>query len=157
MQASTSQPAPFLPRTRAEMARRGWDALDVLLVSGDGYVDHPSFGLAVIGRLLEDEGWRVGILDCPELEPDGAGWTGESRVLYQSAVPLPITDLVADANGELLLCTGGRGQRGGLFRLHYTGVVDADEPPVVKNTNCSSTVTNASTEPPSAMKNGGIF
>lgn len=66
--------APFLPRTRGEMRARGWDALDVLLVTGDGYVDHPSFGVAAIGRLLESEGLRVGILDCPELEPDGSGW-----------------------------------------------------------------------------------
>ena len=68
-------PAPFLPRTRAQMEARGWDALDVLLVTGDGYVDHPSFGAAAIGRLLEAHGYRVGILDCPELEPDGSGWT----------------------------------------------------------------------------------
>ena len=67
--------APFLPRTRAEMRSRGWDALDVLLVTGDGYVDHPSFGAAVIGRVLEAKGYRVGILDVPELEPDGAGWS----------------------------------------------------------------------------------
>ncbi|HEX6882517.1 MAG TPA: YgiQ family radical SAM protein [Planctomycetota bacterium] len=66
--------APFLPRTRAEMARRGWDELDVLLVTGDGYVDHPSFGVAAIARLLESRGLRVGILDVPELEPDGSGW-----------------------------------------------------------------------------------
>ena len=68
------KPAPFLPRTRAEMARLGWDELDVLLVTGDGYVDHPSFGIAVIGRVLEAHGWRVGILDVPEWEPDGSGW-----------------------------------------------------------------------------------
>ena len=67
--------APFLPRTRAEMAARGWDALDVLLVTGDGYVDHPSFGAAVIGRVLEARGYRVGMLDVPELEADGSGWT----------------------------------------------------------------------------------
>lgn len=66
--------AAFLPRTRAQMAQRGWDGLDVLLVTGDGYVDHPSFGVAVIGRHLEAHGYRVGILDVPELEPDGAGW-----------------------------------------------------------------------------------
>ncbi|NOT30914.1 MAG: YgiQ family radical SAM protein [Planctomycetes bacterium] len=66
--------APFLPRTRAEMAERGWDELDVLLVTGDGYVDHPSFGVAAIGRLLEARGYRVGVLDVPELEPDGSGW-----------------------------------------------------------------------------------
>jgi uncharacterized radical SAM protein YgiQ len=70
-----STTAPFLPRTRAEMRARGWDELDVLLVTGDGYVDHPSFGAAVIGRVLEAKGWRVGILDVPELEPDGAGWS----------------------------------------------------------------------------------
>jgi hypothetical protein len=58
-------PAPFLPRTRAQMAARGWDALDVLLVTGDGYVDHPSFGVAAVARLLESRGWRVGILDVP--------------------------------------------------------------------------------------------
>ncbi len=56
------------------MAQRGWDALDVLIVTGDGYVDHPSFGAAVIGRVLEAAGWRVGILDVPELEPDEAAW-----------------------------------------------------------------------------------
>lgn len=70
-----SAPAPFLPRTRREMLARGWDALDVLLVTGDGYVDHPSFGAAVIGRVLEAHGYRVGMLDCPDLEPDGSGWS----------------------------------------------------------------------------------
>jgi uncharacterized radical SAM protein YgiQ len=63
-----------LPRTRAQMEARGWDELDILLVTGDGYVDHPSFGVAAIGRLLEARGWRVGVLDVPELEPDGSGW-----------------------------------------------------------------------------------
>lgn len=67
--------APFLPRTRSQMAERGWDELDVLLVTGDAYVDHPSFGVPAIGRLLEAHGWRVGILDVPELEPDGSGWS----------------------------------------------------------------------------------
>jgi uncharacterized radical SAM protein YgiQ len=70
----SSSLAPFLPRTRAEMRARGWVELDVLLVTGDGYVDHPSFGVAAIGRLLEARGWRVGVLDVPELEPGGAGW-----------------------------------------------------------------------------------
>src|SRR5688572_30646668 len=73
-----SQPrpaAPFLPRTRAQMAERGWDELDVLLVSGDSYVDHPSFGVPAIGRLLEHRGYRVGILDVPDLEPDSSGWS----------------------------------------------------------------------------------
>ena len=61
----------FLPRTHSQMQARGWDELDILLVTGDGYVDHPSFGTAVIGRVLEAAGWRVGILDVPET---GAGW-----------------------------------------------------------------------------------
>ncbi len=71
----TPAPAPFLPRTRAEMRELGWEELDVLIVTGDGYVDHPSFGHAVIGRYLESQGYRVGMLDCPDLEPDGSGWT----------------------------------------------------------------------------------
>jgi uncharacterized radical SAM protein YgiQ len=52
--------------TRAEMAARGWDACDVILVSGDAYVDHPSFGVAVIGRVLEAQGHRVGIIAQPD-------------------------------------------------------------------------------------------
>ncbi len=58
-------PAP-LPMSRAEMQERGWDRLDVLLVSGDAYVDHPSFGTALIGRLLESLGYRVGIVAQPD-------------------------------------------------------------------------------------------
>src|SRR5512139_4093053 len=57
--------APFLPMSRAEMAALGWDACDVILVTGDAYVDHPSFGMALVGRLLERHGFRVGILDQP--------------------------------------------------------------------------------------------
>ena len=61
------------------MGERGWDELDVLLVTGDGYVDHPSFGAAVIGRVLEAEGWRVGMLDVPELEPGRLGLEAPAR------------------------------------------------------------------------------
>jgi uncharacterized radical SAM protein YgiQ len=64
--------AEFLPRTRAEMDALGWDSCDVILVTGDAYVDHPAFGMALIGRLLEAQGFRVGILAQPswrELEP----------------------------------------------------------------------------------------
>ena len=59
-------PAPFLPMTRGEMAQLGWDSCDVILVTGDAYVDHPSFGMAVIGRVLESQGYRVGILSQPD-------------------------------------------------------------------------------------------
>ena len=57
--------APFLPVSRAEMDALGWDSCDIILVTGDAYVDHPSFGMAIIGRLLEDQGVRVGIIAQP--------------------------------------------------------------------------------------------
>jgi uncharacterized radical SAM protein YgiQ len=59
-------PAPFLPMSRAEMDELGWDSCDIILVTGDAYVDHPSFGMAVVGRLLEAQGFRVGILAQPD-------------------------------------------------------------------------------------------
>ncbi len=58
--------APFLPMTRAEMDALGWDSCDVILVTGDAYVDHPSFGMALIGRMLEAQGFRVGIIAQPD-------------------------------------------------------------------------------------------
>ncbi|MGI9283758.1 MAG: YgiQ family radical SAM protein, partial [Pseudomonadales bacterium] len=58
--------APFLPMSRAEMDTLGWDSCDIILVSGDAYVDHPSFGMAVMGRFLESQGFRVGIIAQPE-------------------------------------------------------------------------------------------
>ncbi|HYG66700.1 MAG TPA: YgiQ family radical SAM protein, partial [Anaeromyxobacteraceae bacterium] len=59
-------PSAFLPTSREELAARGWTDLDVLLVTGDAYVDHPSFGAAVIGRVLEAQGYRVGIVAQPD-------------------------------------------------------------------------------------------
>ncbi len=59
-------PAPVLPMTRAEMDELGWDSCDVIIVTGDAYVDHPSFGMAVIGRALEAQGFRVGIIAQPD-------------------------------------------------------------------------------------------
>ena len=56
----------FLPVSRADMAARGWDELDFLLISGDAYVDHPSFGHAIISRCLESRGYRVGIVAQPD-------------------------------------------------------------------------------------------
>ncbi len=60
----------WLPTTRKEMNLRGWDAPDVILFSGDAYIDHPSFGTAVIGRLLESEGLRVAIVPQPNWRDD---------------------------------------------------------------------------------------
>jgi hypothetical protein len=59
-------PAPFLPMSRAEMDALGWDSCDVILVTGDAYIDHPSFGMAIVGRLLEAQGFRVGIIAQPD-------------------------------------------------------------------------------------------
>jgi uncharacterized radical SAM protein YgiQ len=58
--------APVLPMSRAEMDALGWDSCDVILVTGDAYVDHPSFGMALVGRLLEAQGFRVGIISQPD-------------------------------------------------------------------------------------------
>ena len=58
--------APFLPMSRAEMDLLGWDSCDVIIVTGDAYVDHPSFGMAIIGRVLEAQGFRVGIIAQPD-------------------------------------------------------------------------------------------
>ncbi|MDD5388842.1 MAG: YgiQ family radical SAM protein [Gallionellaceae bacterium] len=58
--------APFLPMSRKEMDALGWDSCDVILVTGDAYIDHPSFGMALVGRLLEAQGFRVGIISQPD-------------------------------------------------------------------------------------------
>ena len=58
--------APFLPMSRAEMDELGWDSCDIIVVTGDAYVDHPSFGMAIVGRLLEAQGFRVGIIAQPD-------------------------------------------------------------------------------------------
>jgi uncharacterized radical SAM protein YgiQ len=58
--------SPFLPMSRAEMESLGWDECDIVLVTGDAYIDHPSFGMALIGRLLEAQGFRVGIIAQPD-------------------------------------------------------------------------------------------
>ena len=62
----------FLPTTKKECELRGWDELDVILFSGDAYVDHPSFGPAILGRVLEANGYRVAIVPQPD-------WHGDFR------------------------------------------------------------------------------
>jgi len=81
--APSGKAAPFLPMSRAEMTALGWDACDIVLVTGDAYVDHPSFGMAIIGRLLEAQGFRVGIIAQPDwqsAEPFKA--LGKPRVFF---------------------------------------------------------------------------
>jgi uncharacterized radical SAM protein YgiQ len=59
-------PAPLLPMSRQEMNELEWDCCDIIIITGDAYVDHPSFGMAIIGRLLESQGFRVGIISQPD-------------------------------------------------------------------------------------------
>ena len=76
-------PAPFLPMSRPEMDELGWDACDVILVTGDAYVDHPSFGMAIVGRVLEAQGFRVGIIAQPDWHSTRDFTTlGEPRLFF---------------------------------------------------------------------------
>ncbi|NUP09316.1 MAG: YgiQ family radical SAM protein [Polyangiaceae bacterium] len=80
-QASPRDLRRFLPTTRAEMDARGWDQLDVLIVNGDAYVDHPAFGAALIGRFLEKRGYRVGVISQPDWRtPDDVLRMGAPRL-----------------------------------------------------------------------------
>ncbi|MBR6520110.1 MAG: YgiQ family radical SAM protein [Paludibacteraceae bacterium] len=73
------QLSDFLPTTKKELEIRGWDEVDVVLFSGDAYVDHPSFGAAVIGRVIESEGWRVAIVPQPDWRGDHRDFTKMGR------------------------------------------------------------------------------
>jgi len=76
-------PLPPLPMTRAEMLARGWDGVDVVFVTGDAYVDHPSFAMALLGRLLESEGFRIGIVSQPDWHNADAWRTfGRPRLFF---------------------------------------------------------------------------
>jgi uncharacterized radical SAM protein YgiQ len=78
-----SLPLPHLPATRAEMDRRGWDVVDVVLVSGDAYVDHPAFAMGILGRVLEAAGFRVAILSQPDWKSAEAWKTfGPPRLFF---------------------------------------------------------------------------
>jgi len=73
----------FLPTTRAEMDARGWDYCDVVLVSGDSYIDSPFIGIAMVGRMLERMGYKVGIIAQPDINtPDDIMRLGEPRVYW---------------------------------------------------------------------------
>ncbi|MCW8195793.1 YgiQ family radical SAM protein [Proteobacteria bacterium 005FR1] len=76
-------PAPFLPMSREEMDQLGWDSCDIIIVTGDAYVDHPSFGMAVIGRFLEAQGFRVGIISQPDWrKPDEFMKLGKPNLFF---------------------------------------------------------------------------
>ena len=74
-----------LPTSRMEMRQRGWQELDVLFISGDAYVDHPAFGVPLLARLLEDEGYRIGIIAQPDLTNPGS-LTGMGRPRLFAAI-----------------------------------------------------------------------
>ncbi len=81
--AADHQTAHELPMSRAEMERLGWDQCDIIIVTGDAYVDHPSFGMAVIGRLLEAAGFRVGIISQPDWKSaDDFRRLGQPRLFF---------------------------------------------------------------------------
>ena len=93
----------FLPISRADMEARGWEQLDFVVVGGDAYVDHPSFGTAIISRLLEAEGYKIGVLaqprytDCEDFKRFGkpkygffiGGGNVDSMVSHYSVAKMP--------------------------------------------------------------------
>jgi uncharacterized radical SAM protein YgiQ len=82
MKTITPETLRYLPTTRAEMDARGWDACDVILISGDAYIDSPFIGVAVVGRILEREGYRVGIIGQPDINTDDVIRLGEPRLFW---------------------------------------------------------------------------
>jgi uncharacterized radical SAM protein YgiQ len=103
-QTSAVDPNAFLPMTRAEMDARGWDRLDVLIVTGDAYVDHPSFGAAMIGRVLEAEGYRVGIIAQPD-------WTNDQSFLAMGAPRLFVGITAGNLDSMVSNYNAGRHKR----------------------------------------------
>jgi uncharacterized radical SAM protein YgiQ len=107
----------FLPFSAADMRRRGWSELDVLLITGDAYVDHPSYGVAVIGRLLESRGYRVGIVAQPDWRsPAGFAALGRPR-LFVGITSGNVDSMVANytASGKpRRRDSASPGERGGL-------------------------------------------
>src|SRR5712671_6287671 len=99
--------APFLPMSRAEMDQLGWDSCDVIIVTGDAYVDHPSFGMAIIGRVLEAQGFRVGMIAQPDWHsadaytPGGVGGRRPDRSVIVYA------QRAREAFGEVPIVVGG--------------------------------------------------
>ena len=78
----TPETLRYLPSTRAEMEARGWERCDVILVSGDAYIDSPFIGVAVVGRILEREGYKVGIIGQPDVATDDIMRLGEPRLFW---------------------------------------------------------------------------
>src|SRR3990167_9156111 len=82
MKTITPETLRYLPATRAEMQAHGWDQCDVILISGDAYIDSPFIGVAVVGRILEREGYRVGIIAQPDINTDDVMRLGEPKLFW---------------------------------------------------------------------------
>lgn len=120
----------FLPMSRPEMDRLGWTELDILLVTGDAYVDHPSFGAALLGRFLVGRGWRVGVIAQPDWKnPDSVRVLGRPR-LYAGVTAGAMDSMVANytANKKLrrddAYSPGGKhGRRPNRASIIYTSLI----------------------------------
>ena len=85
----------YLPTTKRELELRGWDTVDVILFSGDAYIDHPQFGAAVIGRVLEAHGYRVAIVPQPD-------WHGDHRDFTKLGAPRLFFGITAGAMDSMV-------------------------------------------------------
>ena len=103
----TLRKSAWLPTTKKEAELRGWDELDVILFSADAYVDHPSFGAAVIGRTLEAEGLRVAIVPQPD-------WHGDYRDFKKLGRPRLTSTRPTDACARKTLTAPTAGTTAGL-------------------------------------------
>ena len=92
----------FLPICKKDMEERGWEQLDFVYISGDAYVDHPSFGPAVITRLLEDYGYKVGIIAQPDWkDKNSITVLGEPRLAFLVSAEMFIRDRTSRQNGSV--------------------------------------------------------
>ena len=100
----------YLPTTKKEVQLRGWDEVDVILFSGDAYIDHPAFGAAVIGRVLEANGYRVAIVPQPDWRGDHRDFTklGRPRLFFgvTSGSPFRAIDSCVDMGASITMAKG---------------------------------------------------
>ena len=116
-------PATFLPISADDLRRRGWTEIDILLVTGDAYVDHPSYGAAVIGRLLESRGYRVGIIAQPDWRSLGDFTVLGRPRLFAGITSGNVDSMVANhtAAGKPRQCLAKGGFADGAFRRSRRG------------------------------------
>ena len=117
----------FLPISRADMAQRGWDQCDFVYVIGDAYVDHPSFGHAIISRVLEAHGYRVGIISQPDWHnPDSIAILGAPRLGF----------LVMGGNMDSMVCHYSVAKRRRKMDYYTPGGVMGKRPDYAVTTYC---------------------